>query len=256
MDNRTWITVNFTDKYDYIGRNIITSSQIAIQGGFCILILTVFIALMILYITIWSRTPKGVYKSLALEHIFTGYVHIACITLYTFNLPVSCTTMIENVFVNLDIIITLTTACLSWIIFLRLFLFTNGESLYNMKEVTLFSTLSLFCIQFYECVMDFVDVDWNLMSALRLTSVLLIMSVPVTVFLLLLKSLLTPSADVPKSQALFFMSYLLFFISSDLILLGFNLYSKNSGIIWSVLLYVRLGVEMVWYIICDCFCWS
>lgn len=245
---------NYTENYVYVGRNITASSQIAIRSPTYVLILTVFIAVLILYISIWSRTPKGIYKSLALEHIFTGYLHIVTITLYNFNLPIYCMVMIEDVFMNLDVVITLTTACLSWIIFLRLFLFRNGESLYNMKEITLFSTLSLIFIQFYEFIMDIPD-ELNLTSALRLTSVLLIMAVPVTVFLLLFKSLLTPSCGVPKSQALFFMLYQLFFILSDLTLLMFNLDSEQSTYPWSALLYVRLVVEMVWYIFCDCYCW-
>lgn len=244
--------VENTDLYNYYGMNITQPDSVAFINPWSLAMVTFLLVILVFYLNISSKLPEELYRCLALEHLASGCLQVTCLTFYNLNFDIELLSdALEEAYSSMDLVITLTTACLSWIIFLRVFLFRNGEKLYSLKQLTIFSTLSMGVIEAYEWLISLVASD-PLFPALRLTSVLLIMSVPVVVFMLLLKSLLTPSSEVPKFQALFFMAYLLMFISSDMLLLRFNLHSVSScSLLSSIFLYLRLGVETVLYIVFD-----
>lgn len=240
------------DGFNY-GQNITLPAEVAMVYFWSFPVLTVFTTSLLLYITLCSKLPEDLYRCLALQHLLSSYLHIACITIYNLNFPIPyLDDILEEPYSCMDLVITFTTACLSWIIFLRVFMFRNGEKLYNMKELTIFSSLSLAIIEGYEYLISFIDLEFNMVSALRMTSVLLLMALPIAVFFLLMKSLFSSTTEVPKFQAVFFMTYLLFFITSDILLFRFNLYSVSIWTrLWSILLSLRLVIEILWYIICD-----
>lgn len=246
---------NNTNLYSYHGLNITLPSDVVFVHPWCLLAVTILLLALAIYMSIWSKIPEELYRCLAIQHIMVSYLHVTCLTFYNKNWILDLDildTFFEETYSQLDLIITFTTASLSWIVFLRMFLFRNGEELYTLKEITIFSTLSIAVIEAYQQMMELIESPQIVIDGLRLTCVLLIMSVPFVVILLLLRSLFSSTSEVPKCQALFFMAYLLLFLLSDGFLLRFNLYKKNSFVLlWSVLLYVRLVVEIVFYVVFD-----
>lgn len=241
------------DLYNYYGMDIKLPEEVVFIHPWGLAVVIIFLAALILYIGLWSKIPEELYRLLALQHVGFGCLQVTCLALYNLKFRVAFfNDILEDAYSSLDLVVTFTTACLSWIVFLRVFLFRNGEELYSLKQMTIFSSLSIAVIETYEWLMSLVEVSSSLLPALRLTSVLLIMSVPVVVFVLLLKSFITTSSEVPKFQAVFFMAYLLMFIGSDVLLLRFNLHCDSSYmLLWSIFLYLRLLVEIALYIVFD-----
>lgn len=240
-------------QYNYYGSDLTLPDDVAFMFPWSFTLVVIFLSGLIVYIGICSKIPEELYRRLALQHLASGFIQVTCLTIYNLKFNMEFVNeMLDDAYGSLDLVITFTTACLAWVVFLRVFLFRNGEELYSLKQLTIFSTMSIAIIEAYEWLMSLVETSSSLLPALRLTSVLMIMSLPVVVFMLLVKSLLSSSSDVPKFQALFFMAYLLMFIASDVLLLRFNLHSETSFmLLWSIFLYLRLVFEIVLYILFD-----
>lgn len=220
------------------------------------IVVTVPMIALLLYLATRSAFPKDVFKYLAMQHLLVGYVHVLCLTFYvSIDSDVEIfSSLLEEIASLIDLVSVLTTSCIAWIIFLRLFLFRDGEELYDIKGVTLFATLFLPIIQGYESLVNMLNSDDFLISTLRLTSILLIMCVSFSALCVTVICFLSNFMSLPKSRALFSIGHLLLFISSDIILLRFNFESQSELLwLWDVLLYSRLVLEIIWYCIYDCF---
>ncbi|KAF9812951.1 hypothetical protein SFRURICE_016021 [Spodoptera frugiperda] len=172
---------NDTNLYSYHGLNITLPSDVVFVHPWCLLAVTILLLALAIYMSIWSKIPEELYRCLAIQHIMVSYLHVTCLTFYNKNWTLDLDlldTFLDETYSQLDLIIVFTTASLSWIVFLRMFLFRNGEELYTLKEITIFSTLSIAVIEAYQQMMELIESPQIVIDGLRLTCVLLIMSVP------------------------------------------------------------------------------
>lgn len=218
----------------------------------CIL-LSIFILIFLIFIYKHLNKALNPKNYLVLQHIFVCYLHIVCIVIYNLGLSPDICYLINVLYYFLDLVIPFHTLCLSNIMFLNIFFFRNNEQLYSKKEILLFSNITLMVMEFLELALS---TAFNIMSVIdakavmRLTSVLLVMSIPLGILVLLTSALLMKSSDIPKSQCLLFLIHISIFVLSDFILLFYNITIKNIFIIiHPVLLCLRIAIEMIWYIV-------
>uniref|UniRef100_A0A2H1WTQ0 SFRICE_023255 n=1 Tax=Spodoptera frugiperda TaxID=7108 RepID=A0A2H1WTQ0_SPOFR len=151
---------NDTNLYSYHGLNITLPSDVVFVHPWCLLAVTILLLALAIYMSIWSKIPEELYRCLAIQHIMVSYLHVTCLTFYNKNWTLDLDlldTFLDETYSQLDLIIVFTTASLSWIVFLRMFLFRNGEELYTLKEITIFSTLSIAVIEAYQQMMELIE---------------------------------------------------------------------------------------------------
>lgn len=242
------------DMYYQVDKMNITETEFEIFPP-CTAALTVLIVSFLIYILVCSALPKDVFKYLAMQHLLTGYLHVLCVTLYHYFLPLSIySTIILFIATSLDLVLTYTTSCIAWIVFLRLYLFKDGEDLYTITGVTVFSSIFLCIIKGYEMLMNAFDDDSFLVPTLRLTSILLIMCISFSVLCITLLCVLSTLVNISVPQSIFAIFHISLLLLSDITLLRFNFDSgSNLDMLWSSLLFIRLVVEVIWYFVHDQF---
>ncbi|KAG6439260.1 hypothetical protein O3G_MSEX000624 [Manduca sexta] len=237
----------------YIGNDITKRDEDIITIFFRLAPVGIIFLFFLIYVYRNREGLKELKNYIAIQHLLSGLLRESCVIYYDLDLGCGEKEVTEATYSCLDLVICLSTLSLSGVVFLKLFFFPNGESLYNKKDISIFSTVSVTILELSEQVFALFDYnDRNLPGALRFTSILFIMSVPVVICLLIFSTLFFKSSEIPKQEAVFYAVHLFVFISSDLLLVASNLEMKNYGNVmeyFQILMYVRLVVEMVWYVI-------
>lgn len=178
-------------------------------------------------------------------HLLSGFQHQIFIIIQWY-FPVEYVTEVLYYFV---LVTPVWTLCLSVLMFLKIYLFKSEEDLYTKKGVTLFVSTSGAIIQAYE---DFFYAIFgyssSMKAALKLTSILLIISPSFVICGIIIKSLLTKSKVVTLQQGLYFVLNISLLTISDLIMVLYEFGPRGDSfeVTIAIVLSIRLIVEVMW----------
>lgn len=249
---------NVSDIYNeclYEGSELIKLDSPIDTLNICYSCVSVSIIIFSLYLIHNYQITKDLLNFICLKHIYSNYFHVSCIFLYNIDeIDETVVYLVKEVFVFFDLIIPLYTLCLSVVIYLRLFFNVNSNDLYNKKQISGFVAASVSIVEVFEFFfVNIADETSNLEPALRVATVLLAMSGAISLFLISLVSLLRNN-DLNTDKSLLFVLSLMINIFCDLVLLFYNLnISYNFKYVFLVLLFVRVEIQIVWFVGCNIF---
>lgn len=226
-----------------------------ICGSICVLIVGGITSLIHKYC---SKQPVNLYSHLQKQHIISSVYQLIASTAYYLLRQsegiTTITTILYQAMTYFNLLIPIWTTCIALKMFSDLYIF-NGAEVYTTKEVTKFAHGSVIVIEAYEelllyyyylvtCFHEFI-----LIPAIRSTSVLLVMSAAIVIFIFIFVHLIKSSRSDFK-MALFFFIHLFILLSCDSVLVMFKVHSsKPSGSFYidAILLSTRLVLEMIWW---------
>lgn len=214
------------------------------------------------------------------QHTFSSVLHLILIT-YLYKTILEYRDITEEKYGSLQIIafqvtaylsvlIPLWTACISLKMFADLLIFENGANMYSIREVSKFAYTSALIVQFYEEIIILCLCIYNLdeefagsrsnpystevpemsIPAVRLTSILLILSVPISMLFIILLNLIRRN-DESRFMSVIYFVQLLILISADVNLVVFKV--RNNKIlevyVCAAFLSARIIFEVLWTVL-------